>query len=169
MLRLVRRVVLIRSSGGAMSTDCSRARAPERGPTFRRRGRRAVRAGCVITLACGLLVTGGSRAQGAEPEDVALQEITWAHPSPSDVARFVIYLSSTRGAEQSARQIDVGKPRGVKGPAASPMRYFSAVVPTRLDDFVAVAAIARDGTRSPLSAWAGVPPGRPGRPALLEP
>jgi hypothetical protein len=110
----------------------------------------------------------GQQAQAQKPN--VMHEITWAHPSPQDVRSFVVYLAPNKGkkAEEKARIVDVGKPKSV-GSGANGLRYFSAVVQGEVGEFVAIAAVGRDGTRSPLSAWAGLPPSRPGQPLLVTP
>jgi hypothetical protein len=115
-----------------------------------------------------LLSLGSSVAHAQRPN--VMHEITWAHASPADVRAFVVYLAPNKGkkAESKARIIDVGKPKSV-GSGGGGVRYYSAVIQGNVGEFVAVAAIAADGTRSPLSAWAGLPPSRPGQPLLVTP
>ncbi len=106
-------------------------------------------------------------SQAVEPAaDQALHEITWIHESPSDVQRFVIFLSHNSGSVAEARQIDVGKPGGSNSNTA---QFFSALVLVGLDEYVAIAAIGRNGLQSVLSEWRQPQPTQPGQPLVIEP
>jgi len=120
-----------------------------------------------VSLVIGLLVLGGtlpgvpSNAQA----QMALHEITWAHASPNEVVRFVVFVSRTSGDRAGARQINVGKPANPRIEGANSV--YSAIVSVDLLEYVAVAAVALDGTLSPLSAWSGLPPSTPGQPFYI--
>jgi hypothetical protein len=105
---------------------------------------------------------------GAQAASLPLQEVVWAHPTPGRVQGFVIFISPVAGVDTAARQIDVGKPAGVSMGSGA-MWAFRAIVPAAYDEFVAVAAIAPDGTRSPLSSWSVAAPTAPGQPLLIQP
>jgi len=64
--------------------------------------------------------------------------------------------------------LKVGKPAG-RSMGEGGMWAFSALVPASYDEFVAVAAVAPDGRRSPLSAWSVAAPTAPGQPMLIQP
>ncbi len=115
----------------------------------------------VLTLGLGLATLGLPSAALAQ---TAMHEIVWAHQAPGDVQRFVIFVSPVQGNESLARQVDVGMPPGSD---QGSLRYFSAIVPVALDEYVAVAAVGSDGSLSPLSAWSGLPPTQPGQPLLI--
>ncbi|MHA7840068.1 MAG: hypothetical protein ACX98W_21600 [bacterium] len=119
-----------------------------------------------VALTVGLSLSLNVSAATAQDES-PMQEITWAHPSPSRVARFVVFVSTAEGSEDSARQIDVGKPAGMPMGSGS-MRFFSALVPAGFDEFLAVAAVAADGSRSGLSSWSRPSPSAPGQPLPVQ-
>lgn len=104
----------------------------------------------------------------AQAAALPLQEVAWAHPAPGQVQGFVIFISSVAGLDDAARQIDVGKPAGVSMGSGA-MWTFRAIVPAAYDEFVAVAAVAPDGTQSPLSSWSVAAPTVPGQPLLIQP
>jgi hypothetical protein len=93
-------------------------------------------------------------------------EVTWLHESPAEVTSFVIFVSPVAGSTSSARQINVGKPGGSGSGTA---QFFSALVPIDANDFVAVAAIGRNGLLSDLSVWSRPQPSQPGQPLLVQP
>jgi hypothetical protein len=95
-----------------------------------------------------------------------MHEITWLHESPNDVGSFVLFVSPVSGSMAEARQIDVGKPGGSGSGSA---QFFSALVPIASDEFVAVAAIGRNGLLSSLSAWSRPQPSQPGQPLVVQP
>ena len=96
-----------------------------------------------------------------------MHEVTWAHNAAGDVQNFVVFVSTVKGDQANARQINVGKPTGQTN--AGSLEMFSAIVAVELDEYLAVAAIALDGSLSELSAWSGVPPSPPGQPLLMVP
>jgi hypothetical protein len=98
-------------------------------------------------------------------EDVT-HEVTWLHESPAEVTSFLIFVSPVAGSTSSTRQINVGKPGGSGSGTA---QLFSALVPMDANDFVAVAAIGRNGLLSDLSAWSRPQPSQPGQPLLVQP
>lgn len=128
-----------------------------------RRGRRRARPGLVLGL--WLLAVVAAPALPAQ-EVASPHEIIWAHANPAVVARFVVYVSGARGDVSGARQVDLGKPAGE--PSGS-VQIFSAIVPMRASDFIALAAVGWDGRMSTLSSWSAVPPSRPGQPIVIQP
>ena len=112
--------------------------------------------------------TGAQAAPLQLPLQLPLQEVIWAHPAPGRVQGFVIFISPVEGPDDAARQIEVGKPAGVSMGSGA-MWAFRAIVPAAYDEFVAVAAVAPDGTQSPLSAWSVAAPTAPGQPLLIQP
>ena len=125
------------------------------------RGNRAIWIGACAALAILL----GAPIASAGPGD-ALHEVSWGHPSPSSVRTFIVYIAPESGAIELARQVDVGIPEGQ--PLGS-LRVFTAIVSSDEDEFIAVAALGRNGLLSPLSAWNRVQPTQPGQPTLVEP
>ncbi len=95
-----------------------------------------------------------------------LHEVSWGHANANSVERFVVFVSPERGALELARQIDVGKPAGQK---LGTMRLYSAIIEVATEEFVAVAAIGRNGMQSAVSAWGKIQPSQPGQPFLVEP
>jgi len=87
-----------------------------------------------------------------------VHEVTWAH--------FVIFISPVAGSVDEARQVDVGKPGGSGSGSA---QFFSALVSVGVGDFVAVAAVGRNGLLSDLSGWSPAQPSQPGQPLVVEP
>ncbi len=112
--------------------------------------------------------TGLAGAQAAAPLQLPLQEVTWAHPAPGRVQGFVIFISPVARLDDAVRQVDVGKPAGVSMGSGG-MWAFRAIVPASYDEFLAVAALAPDGTQSPLSSWSVAAPTAPGQPLLIQP
>lgn len=136
------------------------ARQGGRGAAMRR-----PRTGLLLGLAVvviGFFLSLGSPepALAGEP----LHEVTWAHGAASQVRHFVIFVSEVDGDIDIARAIDVGKPIGR---ASGTIQFFSAIIPAEFDDYVAIAAVAADGSLSPLSAWTGLPPSQPGQPVVV--
>lgn len=119
-------------------------------------------------LAGGWTALLSAEIAGAQGAALPLQEVVWGHPTPGRVQGFVIFISPMAGLDDAARQIDVGKPAGVSMGSGG-MWAFRAIVPAAYDEFVAVAAIASDGTQSPLSAWSVAAPTAPGQPMLIQP
>jgi len=107
----------------------------------------------------------GPQISMAGPGD-NLHEVTWGHVSPSSVRSFIIYISPESGALELARQVDVGVP---DGEALGSFNLYRAIVPSEQDEFIAVAALGRNGLLSPLSAWGRVQPTQPGQPVIVEP
>lgn len=99
-------------------------------------------------------------------EENTTHEVTWLHESPAEVTSFVLFVSPVAGSMSSARQINVGKPGGSGSGAA---KFYSAFVPMDANDFVAVAAIGRNGLLSELSAWSRPQPSQPGQPLIVQP
>ena len=123
----------------------------------------AVRVSFVISLltlgGALLVIPGDAHAQ------VGLHEIRWKHRTPNQVVRFVVFVSPTSGDRASARQINVGKPATPEIDGGS--YVYSAIISADLLEYVAVAAVALDGSLSPLSAWSGLPPSTPGQPFYI--
>lgn len=121
----------------------------------------------MLVLAFLAVLAPASASQAVEPAtDPPLHEITWIHESPSEVQRFVIFVSPTSGSLDEARQVDVGKPGGSNSSTA---QFFSAHVPVGFDEYVAIAAIGKNGLRSSLSEWRQPQPTQPGQPLVIEP
>lgn len=121
----------------------------------------------MLVLAFLAVLAPASASQAVEPAaDPPLHEIRWIHESPSKVQRFVIFVSPTSGSLDEARQVDVGKPGGSNSSTA---QFFSALVPVGLDEYVAIAAIGKNGLRSSLSEWRQPQPTQPGQPLVIEP
>jgi hypothetical protein len=116
-----------------------------------------------IALSLGLL---GALPNPAAAGEVEPHEVTWAHPSPAQVSRFIVFLSPVRGDMRSARQVEVGKPAGSSN---GTMQFYSAIVPVDLEEFVAIGAVDNAGVLSATSNWSAVPPSRPGQPLVVEP
>ncbi|MEE8166610.1 MAG: hypothetical protein V3T64_13660 [Myxococcota bacterium] len=95
----------------------------------------------------------------------ALHEITWAHNAAAEVQNFVVFVSAVQGDQANSRQIYVGKPASQSNSGS--LQTFSAIVSVELDEYVAVAALALDGSLSELSRWSGLPPSQPGQPFLI--
>jgi hypothetical protein len=93
-------------------------------------------------------------------------QVTWLHESPSEVTSFVIFVSAVEGSPASARQINVGKPGGSGSGSA---QFYSALVPISASEYVAVAAIGRNGLLSSLSVWSRPQPSQPGQPLVVQP
>jgi hypothetical protein len=120
-----------------------------------------------VSFAVGLLVLGGALlgVPGSAHAQTALHEITWAHGSPNQVVRFVVFISATTGDRAGARQINVGKPASPRIEDGNSV--YSAIISADLSEYVAVAAVSLDGSLSPLSEWSGLPPSTPGRPFYI--
>ncbi len=101
----------------------------------------------------------------AGPEN-GLHEISWGHPSPSSVRSFIVYIAPESGAIELARQVDVGIPAGQ---SLGALRLYTAIVSSDEDEYIAVAALGRNGLLSPLSEWGRVQPTQPGQPTLVQP
>jgi len=101
----------------------------------------------------------------AAPGDV-LHEVSWGHPSPNSVRSFIVYIAPESGAIELARQVDVGIPAGQ---TLGSLRIYSAIVSSEESEYIAVAALGRNGLLSPLSAWGRVQPTQPGQPTLVQP
>ena len=95
-----------------------------------------------------------------------LHEVSWGHPSPNSVQSFIVYIAPEDGAIELARQINVGVPAGQ---TLGSLRLYTAIVSSEDDEYIAVAALGRNGLLSPLSAWGRVQPTQPGQPTLVEP
>jgi hypothetical protein len=104
-------------------------------------------------------------AQPAQAGD-SLHEISWGHAAPSSIQSFIFFISPENGAADLARQVDVGIPAGE---TLGTLPIYSAIVSSGDDDFIAVAALGRNGLLSPLSAWGAVQPSQPGQPTLVVP
>lgn len=119
--------------------------------------------GLQLGLALGLLGVLPGLATAGEEE---LHELTWAHPSPVQVSRFIVFLSPVRGDSTSARQVEVGKPDST---SSGTFHFFSAIVPLDHEEFVAIGAVDNAGVLRSMSDWSAVPPSRPGQPLVVEP
>ena len=102
----------------------------------------------------------------AAPGDGLVHEVTWIHESPSEVRSFVIFVSPVAGSVDDARRVDVGKPGGSGSDSA---QFFSALVPVGVGEFVAIAAVGRNGLLSDLSGWSPAQPSQPGQPLVVDP
>ncbi len=123
-------------------------------------GARSVLATFSLILGCAVFWLPGSAL--AAP---ALHEITWAHNAAAEVQNFVVFVSAVQGDQANSRQISVGKPASQSDSGS--LQTLSAIVSVELDEYVAVAALALDGSLSELSRWSGMPPSRPGQPFLI--
>jgi hypothetical protein len=119
----------------------------------------------VIALLATLMTAGLSHAVEPAPGE-KVHEVTWLHEAPVEVDGFIIFVSPISGSASDARQVDVGKPGGSK---SSSVQLFSALVSVGLDEYVAVAAVGRNGTQSILSDWGQPQPSQPGQPLVVEP
>lgn len=104
-------------------------------------------------------------AVGSARAETALHEITWAHPTPGQVVRFIVFAAPTSGDQAGARRINVGKPANPE--IVGPNSVYSAIISVERTDFVAVGAVALDGSMSPLSDWSTLPPSTPGQPFYI--
>lgn len=127
---------------------------------------RRMRLGLVLGLSIGALGLLAGLPGVAHAGDTELHELTWAHPSPSSVSRFIVFVSRTRGGANSARQVEVGKPAGS---SSGTLQFYSAIVPVDHEEFVAVGAVDNAGNLGSMSEWSAVPPSRPGQPVVVEP
>lgn len=127
--------------------------------TARRRGQLAL--ACALSL--GMLA---ALPESSAAGENALHEVSWAHPSPAQVSRFVVFVSPVRGDTGAARQVEVGKPAGQ---AVGSLHLYSAIVPIDFDEFVAIGAVDNAGMLGAMSTWSAVPPSRPGQPLVVEP
>jgi len=120
-----------------------------------------------VAFAVGLLVLGGVFVGAPENAhaQMGLHEITWAHGTPNQVVRFVVFASATSGDRAGARQINVGKPANPRIEGGNSV--YSAIISVDPLEYVAVAAVALDGSLSPLSEWSGLPPSTPGQPFYI--
>jgi hypothetical protein len=116
-----------------------------------------------LGLALGLL---GTLPSVAATSDQELHELTWAHPNPVQVSRFIVFVSPVRGESASARQVEVGKPDST---SSGSFHFFSAIVPLDHEEFVAIGAVDNAGVLRSMSDWSAVPPSRPGQPLVVEP
>ena len=96
-----------------------------------------------------------------------LHEVTWGHPSSNSVQSFILFISPEIGSVELARQVDVGVPVGQS--FGGTLVLYSAIIATDPDEFIAVAAVGRNGQMSELSAWGQVQPSQPGQPVLVVP
>ncbi len=119
--------------------------------------------GWALALLLGILAGFPAVAPAGE---IVLHELTWGHPSPAQVSRFVVFVSRTRGDANGARQVEVGKPAGM---VSGTLQLYSAIVPIDHEEFVAVGAVDSAGNLGAMSDWSAVPPSRPGQPLLVEP
>ena len=118
----------------------------------------------LIATAILAMILPANPSYSADEDQV--HEVTWAHSSPSDVRSFVIFVSPVAGSVDEARQVNVGKPGGSGSGSA---QFFSALVSVGVGDFVAVAAVGRNGLLSDLSGWSPAQPSQPGQPLVVEP
>jgi hypothetical protein len=125
--------------------------------------RRRGNLGLAIALSLGLW---SALPNPADAGEVAPHEVTWAHSSPAQISRFILFLSPVRGDMSSARQVEVGKPAGA---SSGSLQFFSAIVPLDFEEFVAIGAVDNAGVLSATSNWSAVPPSRPGQPLVVEP
>ena len=128
---------------------------------------RALRRSIPAALALAALVLGSTAAFGqtAVAPGERLHQINWTHNAPASVRNFVILISPVEGSVAAARQIDVGVPE------AQPLGFtnlYSATVAFAPDEYLAVAAVGRNGLMSAPSVWSGMPPSRPGQPLPVD-
>lgn len=139
-------------------TGTRTASKAERRP--RRRMRRAARLALVWIAGLASFAPLAARAAGE-----TMHEIVWAHAQGGSVRKFIVFVSATKDA-QTARQVDVGKP---PGEPSGEVEMFSALIPLRDADFVAIAAMGFDGRVGALSSWGTAQPSRPGQPLVIVP
>lgn len=128
-------------------------------------GRAARRLAVVALVVTGLTLASAALAGSAAAQEQRLHQVNWAHPTPSEVSRFVILISPVEGSLAQARQVDVGKPE--PQPIGS-LTLFSAMVSFAEDEYLAVAAVGHTGLMSVPSDWSGMPPSRPGQPLPID-
>ena len=145
-----------------MNEQAALRRVGRGGKAWQRGSRRGI-PGWALALLIGILagLPGVSTAG-----EIVLHELTWGHPSPAQVSRFVVFVSRTRGDANGARQVEVGKPAGL---VSGSLQIYSAIVPVDHEEFVAIGAIDQAGNLGAMSNWSAVPPSRPGQPLLVEP
>jgi len=140
--------------------------------TGRAHARIAIRAGdrprgAGLARPLGLLSAFAAAVPGlAAAGEVRLHEVTWAHQSPTDVSRFIVFVSSERGNPGGARQVEVGMPAGS---SSGSFQFYSAILPIGPEEYVAIGAVGQNGVLGGLSGWSAVPPTRPGQPLVVEP
>ncbi len=116
-----------------------------------------------VVISCLALVGLSPSTASAEEQ---LTEITWAHPTPKRVSRFVVMISPTSQTTADTRWVEVGKPAGK---SSGTMSFYTALVPVSSDEYIAIGAVGINGQMSAMSAWSPVPPSRPGQPLVIEP
>ena len=131
-----------------------------------RRNRRGLSFRMVTMVAASVLSTLLAAGISNSADGNTPHEVTWVHDSPSEVNSFVIFVSAVEGSTAAARQINVGKPGGS---GACSAQFYSAFVPIGADDYVAVAAVGRNGLLSDLSDWSQPQPSQPGQPLVVQP
>ena len=138
-------------------------RRVRRGGNAGKNGSRRGIPGWALALLLGILAGHPGVATAGE---IVLHEVTWGHPSPAQVSRFVVFVSRTRGDANGARQVEVGKPATI---LSGTLQVYSAIVPVDHEEFVAIGAVDSAGNLGAMSSWSAVPPSRPGQPLLIEP
>ena len=118
--------------------------------------------GCLLLAVLLLLGLGAGQAVAQE----RTHQISWGHPNPNEVSRFVVLVSPVEGTVAATREINVGKP---SAQSMGSLQLFSAFISFGTDEYLAVAAVGHDGQRSTPSNWTGMPPTRPGQPLLVGP
>lgn len=148
-------------------TEMTKVRCAGRSPAgdAKIRMSRSTVPGVVVAVAAMLAGGAGLIVPSVAQAQAKLHEITWAHTTPGEIARFVVFVADTEGNQAAARQINVGKPAN---PTFQNGRFtYSAVISVDLDEYVAVAAVSLNGSISSLSNWQGVPPSVPGQPYYI--
>jgi len=123
-------------------------------------GSRSVLAAFSLVIGCAVFWLAGSALAAS-----AMHEITWGHDAADEVQNFVVFVSPVEGVQANSRQINVGKPASQS--SSGSFQLFSAIVSVEFDEYVAVAAVALDGSLSELSRWSALPPSQPGQPFLI--
>jgi hypothetical protein len=118
-----------------------------------------------LVLAALLLGSTAAFGQTAESGDQRLHQVNWTHNAPAEVRNFVILISPVEGSIADARQVDVGVP---EAEALGFTSLYSATVAFAPDEYLAVAAVGRNGLMSAPSDWSGMPPSRPGQPLPVD-
>jgi hypothetical protein len=170
MLGRVQRALLARSRGGVMNTTRRRLDGPavqtiatgERERRWLAHWIMGLLAFTVLATVLPARISYSADGDAADP----MHEVTWVHESPNEVKSFVLFVSPVSGSMADARQINVGKPGG-SGSGAP--KTFSAWEAISSDDYVAVAAIGRNGLLSALSNWQRPQPSQPGQPLVVQP
>ncbi len=118
-----------------------------------------------VALAALLVGSSPAFAQTSASDGERLHQVNWTHNAPGEVRNFVILISPVEGSIAEARQVDVGVP---EAQLLGFTNLYTAMVSFAPDEYLAVAAVGRNGLMSVPSAWSGMPPSRPGQPLPVD-